>query len=142
MVVIHKSWQALPVSATTVTAPNIEDRAWPPTVSTYTPPPDPIQWPTAHLSSKPVIVELHKINHDKPNEPTANTYIYSNSPPLVKPKKRLQIIKQQGLLDQFSLSSSSMMIGGVVLAGLVLIMSAGKCTVKTRIGQDLLSGFY
>jgi len=57
-------------------------------------------------------------------------------------KKRLQIIEQQGLLDQFSFSSSSVMIGGVVLAGLVLIMSAGKGTVKTRIGQDSLSGFY
>jgi len=35
-----------------------------------------------------------------------------------------------------------MMTGGAVLAGLVLIMSAGKGIVKTRIGQDLLSGFY
>jgi len=55
---------------------------------------------------------------------------------------RLHIIEQQGLLDQFSFTSSSMMIGGAVLAGLVLIMSAGKGTVKTRIDQDLLSGFY
>jgi len=70
------------------------------------------------------------------------TYIYSNAPPLVKPKKRSQIIQQQGLLDQFSFSSSSMMIGRVVLAGLVLIMLAGKGTVNTRIGQDLLNGFY
>jgi len=51
MVVIRKNWQALPVSATTVTAP----------VSSYMPPPDPIQQPTAD------IVELNKINHDKPN---------------------------------------------------------------------------
>jgi len=54
----------------TVTTPIIEDRAWPLTVSTYTPPPDSIQWPTAHLSSEPDIVELHKINDDEPNEPT------------------------------------------------------------------------
>jgi len=133
MVVIRKNWQALPVIATTVTAPIIEDHSWPAPVSSYTPPPDPIQWPTAHLSSKPDIVELHEINHDEPNEPVASTYIYSNDPPLVQPKKRLQFIEQQGLLDQFSFSSSSVMIGGAVLAGLVLIMSAGKGTVKTRL---------
>jgi len=75
MVVICKNWQALPVSATTVTAPNIEDHARPLTVSTYTPPPDPIQWPTAHLSSEPEIVELHKINHDEPNEPSQHIYL-------------------------------------------------------------------
>jgi len=132
MVVICKNWQALPVSATTVTAP----------VSSYTPPLDPIQLPTAHLSSEPDIVELNKINHDEPNEPTASTYIYRNNPPLVWPKKRSQIIEQRGLINQFSFSSSSVMIGGVVLAGLVLIMSVGKGTVKTRIGQDLLSGFF
>jgi len=142
MVVIRKNWQALHVSATTVTAPNIEDSAQPPTVSTYTPPPDPIHQPTAHISSKPDILELHKINHDEPNEPTANTINICDAPPPVKPKKRLWIIEQRGLLDQFSFSSSSMMIGGAVLAGLVLIMSAGKGTVKTRIGQDSLSGFY
>jgi hypothetical protein len=136
MVVIRKNWQALPVSATTVTAPIIEDHTWPAPVSSYTPPPDPIQQPTAD------IVELHKINHEEPNEPVASTYIYSNDPPLVRPKKRSWIIEQQGLLDQFSFSSSSVMIGGAVLAGLVLIMSAGKGTVKTRIGQDSLSGFY
>jgi len=126
MVVIRKNWQALPVTATTVTAP----------VSSHTPPPDPIQQPTAD------IVELNKINHNKPNEPVASTYQYSSGPPLVWPKKRLQIIEQRGLLDQFSFSSSSLMVGGVVIAGLVLIMSAGKGTVKTRIGQDSLSGFY
>jgi hypothetical protein len=142
MVVIHKNWQALPVSATTVTAPIIEDCAQPGPASSYTPPPDPIQWPTAHLSSKPDTVELHKINHDEQNEPAANTINICDTPPSVRPKKRSQIIEQQGLLDQFSFSSSSVMIGGAVLAGLVLIMSAGKGTVKTRIGQDLLSGFY
>jgi len=36
--------------------------------------PDPIQWPTAHLSSEPDIVELKKINHNEPNEATADTY--------------------------------------------------------------------
>jgi len=132
MVVICKNWQALPVSATTVTTPNIEDRA--------RPQPDSIQWPTAHLSSEPDIVELHKINHDEPNGPRADTIYICDTPPHVRPK--LWIIQQQGLLDQFSFSSSSMMIGEVVLAGLVLIMSAGKGTVNTRIGQDLLSGFY
>jgi len=120
MVVISKNWQALPVSETTVTTPIIEDHAWPVPVSSYTPPPDPIQRPTAHLSSEPDIVELHKINHDEPNEPQAGNNIYSNTPTLVRPKKRLQIIQQQGLLDQFSFSSSSVMIGGAVIAGLVL----------------------
>jgi len=136
MVVICKNWQALPVSATTVTAPIIEDCPRPAPVSSYTPPPDPIQLPTGD------IVELNKINHDKPNEPVASTYLYSNNPPLVWPKKRSRIIEQQCLLDQFSFSSSSVMIGGAVLASLVLIMPVGKGTVKTRIGQDSLSGFY
>jgi len=136
MVVICKNWQALPVTATTVTAPIIEDHPRPAPVSSYTPPPDPIQQPTAD------IIELNEINHDKPNEPAASTYLYSNNPPPVRPKKRLQIIGQQGLLNQFSFSSSSLMVGRAVLAGLVLIMSAGKGTVKTRIGQDLQSGFY
>jgi len=136
MVVIRKNWQALPVTATTVTAPIIEDCPRPAPVSSYMPPLDPIQLPTAD------IVELNEINHDEPNEPAASTYLYSNNPPPVWPKKRLRIIKQRGLLDQFSFSSSSLMIGGAVIAGLVLIMSAGKGTVKTRIGQDSLSGFY
>jgi len=112
-----------------VTAPIIEDLA---------PPPDPIQQPTAHFSSKPDIVGLHKINHDEPNEPTANTINICDAPPPVWPKKRSRIIEQQ---DQFSFSSPSVMIGGAVLAGLVLIMSAGKGTVKTRIAQDSISGF-
>jgi len=101
MVVIRKNWQALPVTATTVTAPE----------PSYTPPPDPIQQPTAD------IVELNEINHNKPNEPAADTYQYSSRPPLVWPRKRLQIIEQRGLLDQFSFSSSSLMVGGAVLAG-------------------------
>jgi len=136
MVVICKNWQALPVTATTVTAPIIEDHPWPAPVPSYMPPPDPIQQPTAD------IVELNEINHDKPNEPAANTYLYSSGPPAVWPKKRSWIIEQRGLLDQFSFSSSSLMVGGAVLASLVFIMSAGKGTVKTRIGQDSLSGFY
>jgi len=125
MVVIRKNWQALPVTATTVTAPDPIQQ-----------PVSPIQQPTAD------IVELNEINHNEPNEPTANTYQYSSCPPLVWPKKRLQIIEQQGLLDQFSFSSSSLMVGGAVLAGLVFIMSAGKGTVVARPGQDSLSGFY
>jgi len=142
MVVIRKNWQALPVAATTVTAPSegslslgCRD--------------DPIQQPTAdirqqnaHLLFEPDIVELNEINHDKPNEPAANTYQNSSSIPLVWPKKKLRIIEQRGLLDQFSFNSSSLMVGGAVLAGLVLIISAGKGTVKTRMGQDSLSGFY
>jgi len=123
MVVIHKNWQALPVTATTVTVP---DPIQQPTA--------PIQQPTAHLSSEPDIVELNKINHDKTNEATADTYQYSTRPPLVWPKKRSQIIEQQGLLDQFSFFSSSLMVGGAVLAGLVFIMSAGKGTVVARPG--------
>jgi len=83
MVVIHKNWQALPVTATTVTVPDPIQQ-----------PTDPIQQPTAHLSSEPDIVELNKINHDETNEPAANTYQYSSCPPLVWPKKRLQIIEQ------------------------------------------------
>jgi len=118
MVVIRKNWQALPVTVATVTGP---DPIQQPTA--------PIQQPTAHLSSEPDIVELNKINHDEPNEPTANTYQYSSCPPLVWPKKRSRIIEQQGLLNQFSFSSSSLMVGGAVLAGLVFIMSAGKGTV-------------
>jgi len=125
MVIICKNWQALPVTATTVTGP------------------DPIQQPTAPIQQPTAdIVELNKINHNEPNEPAANTYQYSSRPPLVWPKKRLQIIEQQGLLDQFSFSSSSLMVGGVVLAGLVFIMSAGKGTVVARPSQDSLSGFY
>jgi len=63
MVIIRKNWQALPVAATTVTGPTVTA-------------PDPIQQPTAHLSSEPDIVELNKINHNEPNdEPTANTRV-------------------------------------------------------------------
>jgi len=124
------------MSATTVTAPIIDEHTWPAPVSSYTPPPDPIQRPTAD------IVELNEINHDKPNEPVASTYLYSNNPPPVWPKKRLRIIEQQGLLNQFSFSSSSLMVGGVVIAGLVFIMSAGKGTGVARPGRDSLSGFY
>jgi len=136
MVVIHKNWQALPVTATTVNAP---DPIQQPTGSLSLgrgDSPAPIQQPTAD------IVELNEINHDEPNEPTADAYKYSSCPPLVWPKKRSQIIEQQGLLDQFSFSSSSLMVGGAVLAGLVFIMSAGKGTVVARPGQDSLSGFY
>jgi len=142
MVIIRKNWQALPVAATTVTAPaegslSLGRRD------------DPIQQPTAdipqqnaHLLFEPDIVELNKINHDKPNEPMAYTYQNSSHIPLVRPKKKLRIIEQRGLLNQFSFNSSSLMVGGAVLAGLIFIISVGKGTVKTRIGQDLLSGFY
>jgi len=74
--------------------------------------------------------------------PGAGNNIYSTPPVVVRPKKRWQIIQQQGLLDQLSFSSLSVMIGGVVIAGLVLIISEGKGPVNTRIGQDTLSGFY
>jgi len=96
----------------------------------------PIQQPTAD------IVELNKINHNEPNEPAADTYQYSSCTPLVWPKKRLRIIEQRGILNQFSFSSSSLMVGGAVLAGLIFIMSVGKGTVVARPGQDSLSGFY
>jgi len=131
MVVIRKNWQALPVAATTVTAPNPIQQ-----------PTTPIQQPTAHLIFEPDIVELNKINHNEPNEPAADTYQYSSCTPLVLPKKRLQIIEQRGILDQLSFSSSSLMVGGAVLAGLIFIISAGKGTVVARPGQDSLSGFY
>jgi len=130
MVVIRKNWQALPVTATTVTAPTVTA-------------PDPIQQPTAPIQQPTAdIVELNEINHNEPNEPASDTYQYSSCPPLVRPKKRLWIIEQQGLLDQFSFSSSSLMVGGAVIASLVFIMSAGKGTVIARPGQDSLSGFY
>jgi len=152
MVIIRKNWQALPVAVTTVTAPaDIQQ----PTASIQQPtaliqqptasiqqPTASIQQPNAHLIFEPDIVELNKINHDEPNEPTADTYQNSSCPPPVQPKKKSRIIEQRGLLDQFSFSSSSLMVGGAVLAGLVFIISAGKGTVKTRIGQDSLSGFY
>jgi len=125
MVVIQKNWQALPVSATTITlGPGIEVRAQPTPEPTYTPSPDNIQRPTVHLNSKPDLVELPEINHDEPNEPQAGKNIYSNTPPLVRPKKKSLIIQQQGLLDQFSLNSSSLMIGRAVIASLVFLMSA------------------
>jgi len=132
MVVIRKNWQALPVAATTVTAPASIQQ---PTADIQQPTAD-IQQPTAD------IVELNKINHDEPNEPAANKYQYCSCTPLVWPKKRSWIIEQRGLLDQLSFSSSSLMVGGVVLAGLVFIISAGKGTVVARPGQDSLSGFY
>jgi len=135
MVIIRKNWQALPVAATTVTAAN-------PGSESLARRDDPIQQPNAHLIFEPDIVQLNKSNHDKPNEPAANTYQNSSSIPLVWPKKKSQIIEQKGLLDQFSFNSSSLMVGGAVLAGLIFIISAGKGTVKTRIGQDSLSGFY
>jgi len=131
MVIIRKNWQALPVAATTVTAPELIQQ-----------PNADIQQPTAHLIFEPDIVELNEINHNEPNEPSANTYQNSSRTPLVWPKKRSQIIEQRGILDQFSFSSSSLMVGGAVLAGLVFIISAGKGTVIARPGQDSLSGFY
>jgi len=140
MVVICKDWQALPVSATTVNVSNIENHARPTPEPTYTPLPDNIQQPTAHLSSKPYIVDLQDVNHDKPIEPRAINI--TPLPVVVKPKKRLRIIQQQGLLDQFSFSLSSLMIGGAVVAGLLFLMSAGKGPVNTRIGKDSLNGFY
>jgi len=170
MVVIRKNWQALPVAATTVTAPDLIQQPTASGLESLACRDDPgslsldrrdgpgclrsldhrdnpgslsldrrdgpIQQPTAD------IVELNEINHDEPNEPAANTYQNSSCPPLVRPKKKSRIIEQRGLLDQFSFNSSSLMVGGAVLAGLVFIISAGKGTVKTRIGQDLLSGFY
>jgi len=144
MVVIRKNWQALPVAATTVTAPDLIQQPTASGLESLARRDRPIQQGNAHLLFKPSsdIVELNKINHDKPNEPAANTYQNSSSIPLVWPKKKSRIIEQRGLLDQFSFNSSSLMVGGAVLAGLVFIISAGKGTVKTRMGQDSLSGFY
>jgi len=136
MVIIHKDWQVLPVSATTISTPNIETR--PQTLPQQLP--DNIQQPTTHISSKPNIVELHEIKHNKMIEPRA-----VDIPPLpdvVKPKKNSQIIEQKGILDQFSFDLSSLMIGGAVVAGLLFLVSAGKGQVNTRIGNDSLSGFY
>jgi len=147
MVIICKNWQALPVAATTVTAPAsgleslgcrdnpIQQQTAQGSLSLGCRD-NPIQQPTAD------IVVLNKINHDEPNEPAANTYQNSSHIPLVRPKKRLRIIEQQGILDQFSFSSSSLMVRGAVIAGLVFIISAGKGIVIARPGQDSLSGFY
>jgi len=68
----------------------------------------------------------------------ANAINICDAPPPVLPKKRSQIIEQQGLLGQFSFSSSSVMIGGAVLAGLVLIMSGGKGTVEVSFHNPLI----
>jgi len=139
MVVIRKNWQALPVAATTVTAPASIQQ---PTADIQQPTAD-IQQPTADIQQPTAdTVELNEINHDEPNEPVANTYQYCSCKPLVWPKKRSRIIEQQGILDQFSFSSSSLMVRGAVLASLVFIISAGKGTVIARPGQDSLSGFY
>jgi len=67
------------------------------------------QQPIAHKSSEPDLVELPKISHDKPNKPRPTTDTYTSAP-LIRPKKRSDIIQQQGLLDQFSLSPSLLMI--------------------------------
>jgi len=129
MVVIRKNWQALPVAPTTVT---VTDPIWQPTADIQQPTAD-IQQPTADIQQPTAdIVELNEINHNEPNEPPADTYQYSSHPPPVWPKKRSRIIEQQGLLNQFSFSSSSLMVRGAVLAGLVFIMSAGKGTVVAR----------
>jgi len=133
MVLIRKNWQALPVAATTVTAP-----------AEIQQPTTHIQQGNAHLLFEPTadIVELNEINHCKQNEPAAYTYQNSSRPPLVRPKKKSRIIEQRGILNQFSFNSSSLMVRGAVLASLVFIISVGKGTVKTRMGQDSLSGFY
>jgi len=143
MVIIRKNWQALPVAATTVTAPDLIQQPTASGLESLGRRDGTIQQPTAYIQQPTAdIVELNKINHDKPNEPTADTYQNSSGIPLVRPKKKSRIIEQRGLLDQFSFNSSSLMVGGVVLASLIFIISAGKGTVKTRIGQDSLSGFY
>jgi len=143
MVIIRKNWQALPVAATTVTAPDLIQQPTASGSESLARRDNPIQQPTASIQQPTAdIVELNEINHNEPNEPPAYTYQNSSHPPLVQPKKRLRIIEQRGLLDQFSFSSSSLMVGGAVLAGLVFIISAGKGTVIARPGQDSLSGFY
>jgi len=88
MVVICKDWQALPVSMTTISAPNIETCPQPGPQSQPLPQqlPDNIQQPTAHISSEPDIVELNKIKHNKMIEPQA---VDIPPPPIVvKPKKK------------------------------------------------------
>jgi len=105
MVIIRKNWQALPVAATTVTAPadiqqptaqgslSLDCRDNPGSLSLARRD-RPIQQQNAHLIFEPDIVELNEINHDEPNEPTAYTYQNSSSIPPVRPKKRSQIIEQ------------------------------------------------
>jgi len=138
MVVICKDWQVLPVSATTISALNIETCPQPrlvePRPQSQPLPqqlPDNIQRPTTHISSKPNIVELHEIKHKETIEPWAVDIL--PLPDVVKPKKKSQIIEQKGILDQFSFNSSSLMIGGAVMAGLLFLVSAGKGQVNTRI---------
>jgi len=119
MVIICKNWQALPVAATTLTAPDIIQQ---PTASIQQPTAS-IQQPTAYIQQPTAdIVELNEINHNEPNKPMANTCQNSSCIPLVRPKKRLRIIEQRGILDQFSFSSSSLMVGGAVLASLVFMI--------------------
>jgi len=88
MVVIHKDWQALPVSVTTISAPNIETCPQPRPQSQHTPQqlPDNIQQPTTHISSEPDIVELNEIKHNKTIEPQAMDI--PPPPIVVKPKKK------------------------------------------------------
>jgi len=92
MRVICKDWQALPVSATTVNTPNIENRIEPTPQPSYTSLPDNIQQPTTHISSKPDIVELHKIIHNELIEPREVNI--PSLPVFAKPKKRSCIIQQ------------------------------------------------
>jgi len=94
MVVIHKNWQPLPVAATTVTAPDLNQQPTTPGSESLARRDGPIQQPTAHLIFEPDIVELNKINQDKPNESAANTYQNSSCTPLVWPKKRSRIIEK------------------------------------------------
>jgi len=86
MVVTHKDWQALPVTTTTISIPNIKTHPQPLPQPTYTPLPDNIQQPTTHISSKPDIVELHRIKHNKPIEPRAMDI--QQPPDVVRPKKK------------------------------------------------------
>jgi len=65
--------------------------------------------------------------------------IHSTPQEVARPKKKSQVIQQRGLLDQFSLSTSSLMIGGAVVVGLVFLMTAGKGSVNTRVGRDSMA---
>jgi len=140
MVIIRKNWQALPVTATTVTAPDPIQQ-----------PVNPIQQPTGCLSlgrgdspapiQQPTadIVELNEINHNEPNEPVANTYQYSSRPPLVWPKKRSRIIARrppQPVLFQLFITDGRR--GGASRPCLHHVSGTGIA----RPGQDSLSGFY
>jgi len=126
MVVIRKNW----------------DGAVPITQPTETPQTDSAN--SISIDNDPdTIDELSTISHNESYQPPPQDNIYSNTPKVTKPVKRSKIIPQRGIMDHLSFNSTSLMIGGAVVAGLVFLATAGK-KVATSTGSSLngLNGFY